>query len=62
MDMNQLLAELDAEIARLEEVADGTIELFCLCCYLTAATAKNEADLHERELPHNRPNKNEFPL
>jgi hypothetical protein len=40
--------------------ADGTIDAICLCCSLTAATAKNEADLHDRETSHNCPNKNEF--
>jgi hypothetical protein len=40
--------------------ADGTIDSICLRCYLTAAKAEKEADLHELEAAHRCPNKNEF--
>jgi hypothetical protein len=36
--------------------ADGTIYSICLRCYLTAAKAENEADLHELEAAHRCPN------
>jgi hypothetical protein len=32
--------------------SDGSIDLICLICFLTAATADNEAELHEREKSH----------
>jgi hypothetical protein len=35
--------------------ADGSIDSICLTCYLTAATANNEAELHEREKAHDCP-------
>jgi hypothetical protein len=31
---------------------DGSVDLICLACYLTAATADNEAEVHEREKGH----------
>jgi hypothetical protein len=31
---------------------DGSIDSICLTCYLTAATAENEAEVHEREKVH----------
>jgi hypothetical protein len=31
---------------------DGSIDSICRICYLTAATADNEAELHEREKGH----------
>jgi hypothetical protein len=31
---------------------DGTVDAICLICYLTAAKADNEADLHEKEAAH----------
>jgi hypothetical protein len=31
---------------------DGSIDSICRICYLTAATADNEAELHEREKDH----------
>ena len=31
---------------------DGSIDSICLTCYLTAATAHNEAELHEQEKFH----------
>jgi hypothetical protein len=38
--------------------ADGMID--AMRCYLTAATADNEADLHEREASHHCPDRDEF--
>jgi hypothetical protein len=35
--------------------ADGSIDSICLACYLTAATAENEAELHDREKSHDCP-------
>jgi hypothetical protein len=32
--------------------ADGTIDSICLRCFLTAAKAENESDLHELEAIH----------
>jgi hypothetical protein len=32
--------------------ADGTIDSICLRCFLTAATAENEADLPKLEAAH----------
>jgi hypothetical protein len=34
---------------------DGSVDSICLRCYLTAATARNDADLHERETAHQCP-------
>jgi hypothetical protein len=31
---------------------DGSIDSICRICYLTAATADDEAELHEREKDH----------
>jgi hypothetical protein len=31
---------------------DGSIDSICLSCFLTAATADNEAELYEREKSH----------
>jgi hypothetical protein len=42
--------------------ADGTIDSICLRCYLTAGSAKNEADLREREDAHRCPDKEESPI
>jgi hypothetical protein len=39
------------------ENANGTMDSICLRCYLTAATAESEADLHEREAAHQCPDK-----
>jgi hypothetical protein len=36
---------------------DGTIDSICLRCFLTAATAENEADLRELETAHQCANK-----
>jgi len=34
---------------------DKTIDAICACCYMTAATADNEADLKLRERAHRCP-------
>jgi hypothetical protein len=31
---------------------DGSVDSICLTCYLTAATADNQAELHERVKDH----------
>lgn len=31
---------------------DDTVDAICAFCYLTAATAANEADLHKKEAAH----------
>jgi hypothetical protein len=31
---------------------DDTVDAICAFCYLTAATAANEADLHKKEVAH----------
>ena len=41
--------------------ADKTIDSICLRCFLTAATAANEADLRELEAAHQCDNKEPFP-
>jgi hypothetical protein len=42
--------------------ADGTFDSICLRCYLTAARAENETDLHEREAAHQCPDEELFGL
>jgi hypothetical protein len=42
--------------------ADQTIDTICLRCYLTAATADNEADLQELEAAHRCDSKEPFVL
>jgi hypothetical protein len=36
----------------LRRNADDTFDSICTVCYLTAATAKNESELHEKERLH----------
>lgn len=42
--------------------ADGTLDSICLSCFLTAARAENEADLHELEAAHQCDDKEPFIL
>jgi hypothetical protein len=42
--------------------ADGTIDSICLRCFLTAASAENETDLHKRETAHQCADKESFML